>query len=669
MMFFMPSFCLTLRKDTSVVLNRIWNYQRNYTQPVRGLEQNVYMRYGFKIVKRNPILFLVPTMYVIAEGDREFIAESYNKVKFNSIDDYDRIRQVMWGTIPRHRTAMRNMLKSITPNFYNVTLYEENSLSPFNRLNRRYYKYNIKVEEGGLAVVHFKPHTPNTHLIKGYAIVDYSTGRLQSVQIEGEFDMVKYKTTALMNQKDLHTPLPERCSTEVSFRFMGNFITAHCTAVYNCPVTLPDSIEDKADKELMEQLRPIPLTPEDQRIYHNYEEEVRKEQEKAAAAAAADTTKVKKNRHNWLKEIGWDLIGDNLLNGNGTTKKTSNGSLSMSFSPLLNPLYFGYSHSRGFSYRLKLGFRYNWNTHRYLRFEPELGYSFKQTQLYYTIPLKMTYNPKRNGYAEIRLGNGNHISSATLAHDFHRILGDTVDMSDYRDNYIRIINNVVAYDWIEIMSGFIFHHRSAIHPQRMKLAGMETQYNSFAPLLTLRFTPWHHGPVLTVNYEQGLKNFLHSNLDYQRWELDAAYMLRTQRKQIINLRGGAGFYTQRNSRYFVDFSNFHDENLPSGWEDDWSGQFQLVDSRWYNSSNYYFRAHVSYDTPLLIMYKIPLIGRYVEAERIYLSALTIEHTRPYFELGYGFSNRLFSSALFASFLNTKIQEIGFKITVEIFSRW
>ena len=65
----------------------------------------------------------------------------------------------------------------------------------------------------------------------------------------------------------------------------------------------------------------------------------------------------------------------------------------------------------------------------------------------------------------------------------------------------------------------------------------------------------------------------------------------------------------------------------------------------------------------------PLLGRYVERERAYVSSLLIENTRPYSELGYGFTCRYFSMGLFASFLSFKYQEMGCKFTFELFRRW
>ena len=65
----------------------------------------------------------------------------------------------------------------------------------------------------------------------------------------------------------------------------------------------------------------------------------------------------------------------------------------------------------------------------------------------------------------------------------------------------------------------------------------------------------------------------------------------------------------------------------------------------------------------------PAIGRYVERERTYLSTLSIDHTRQYSEIGYGFSCRFFSMGIFASFLNSDYQDMGCKFTFELFRRW
>ncbi len=672
MTLFMPSICYAQEND-STILNRIWNFRRNFSVPVTGQEQNVYLRYSFSINRRNPTLFLVPTMYVIAEGDRQFVGESYGKLRYRDVGNFDLHRQVVWGTIPRNRMAMPAMVEFMSPNLYSVSLYPNHLLSPFHRSNRHYYNYRVKTT-GDIATINFRPKGSykelikgNTQLVWGTAMADVHTGQLTEVRLEGEFDMIRFKVTADMNREDPSSLLPERCTTQAIFRFLGNHITSYLTAVYNCPTTLPDSMDCVRDRQLMDQLRPIRLNNHEETIYNIYNEREQAEEEARELAKLKeplDSTE-RKERHDWLKEIAWDYIGDNLLNGN----KAEVGNLSMRISPLFNPLELGYSPSRGLRYKLKLGLRYSWNAHRFLTFNPQFGYNLKQNQIYYTLPLRMDYNPKRNGYAELRMGNGNHISNDDMADDFHSIMGDSIDMPEFKDKYIQAVNNVVAYDWLEIMAGIVFHHRTSLNAELMKEAGMEYEYRSFAPMLTVRLTPWHDGPILTANYERAIDNIFHCNLEYERWEFDAVYKRRLRSLRYFNTRVGTGFYTQRNTSYFVDYTNFRDNNLPHGWEDEWSGDFQLLTSQWYNQSRYYLRANMSYESPMMFVSWFPVIGRTIEKERIYLSALSIQHTRPYFELGYSFSNRYASVGLFTSFLGWKAHEIGCEFTIEIFKRW
>jgi hypothetical protein len=663
MMTLMPSICFADSNVDSLILNRVWNYRRNYTVPAQGAEQNVYMRYSFGLDRRNALLFLVPTMYVLAKGDRHYVGESYCKIAFREADEYDIKRQVVCGTIPRHRTAMPAMLEFSTPDFYDDLLYPDHVLSPFYKGNKQFYRYKVRKVEDNMAVIRFAPRKKNTMLVKGFATVDALTGRLQSVDLEGEYDMMSFKVSAEMDPNETHSRLPKRCTTDAVFNFLGNKVTANYTIVYNCPRTLPDSLDNLNDRSLMEDLRPIPLNLREQKIYDHYDSIHYANRD----TVAVDTThqETKHSFNDWIKTVGWDIIGYNLINGNGAEM----GAVSMNFSPLFNPLYLGYSQSRGISYKLRLGFQYNWNAHRYLTLDPQFGYNFKLNQVFYTVPLRMTYNPKRNGYAEITVANGNHTSNGVLADDFNEKTKGLIDMPDFKDLCIQAVNNVVAFDWLEIMTGIVFHRRLSLDRKLMSDVGMESEFRSFAPSLTVRLSPWYNGPVLTANFEQSIKNVFRSNLDYQRWEFDASYLKRLPSMRILNLRAGAGFYTQRNSNYFADFENFRANNLPTGWEDDWAGQFQLLNSLWYNQSDYYVRGHVSFDTPMLALSYLPWVGRYLEVERIYLSALSIQHTRPYMELGYGFTTRYFSTAVFTNLLGGKIQEVGCKFTVELFRRW
>lgn len=657
-MVFMPSICFANRTADSLLINRIWDFSRNYSEPVNGVEQNLYLRYTFGSQRRNPTLYLVPTMYTIAKGERDYIGESYCRIKYTTPSDYDLHRQVVCGTIPRNRFTMSAMVHYITPNIYGISIYPESLLSPFHHSNRFYYKYRVVQNMGSKAIVRFRPRVNNTQLIKGSAVVDKETGQVLTVTYEGEFDMLSFKVNTVMNQSIGHQMLPERSTIDAEFNFLGNKVSSTFTAIYNCPITLPDSLDEQDNRELMDSLRPIVLRQQEKMLYQHYDN-LRQEPD----TIVKDTTVIEKN--NKMKEILWDVIGDNLVN----RIHTDAGAFSMSISPILNPLYFSYSKSRGFSYRLKFGLQYTWNSHRYLTFKPDFGYNFKKRLFYYSTPLRMNYNPKRNGFVEFNWANGNRINSGKLVDDIHQRMGEDFAVPEFKDQHFQLVNNIVAYDWLELLTGIVYHRRNSTDRSLMRQLDLPEEYRSFAPMMTVRLLPWRKGPVLTANYERSLLNVFKSNLKYERWEFDAAQKIKLSSLRLLNWRAGTGFYTNRSTNYFVDYANFHDENLPSGWEDEWTGQFQLLNSLWYNESDYYVRGHLSLESPLLALGWTPLVGHFVETEMIYASLLSIEHTHLYSEVGYGFTNRYFSTGIFASFLNHKFQSFGCKFTIEIFKRW
>ena len=121
-MFFTPSFLFAWNPVDSVVLNRVFNYQRNYAHQVDGFDNNVYLKYAFFTDRRNPTLFLIPNMYTIAESDRTYIGESYCRMHINDLNDYELRRQVSLGNIAHYSKALPTALELLTPNLYNVCL-------------------------------------------------------------------------------------------------------------------------------------------------------------------------------------------------------------------------------------------------------------------------------------------------------------------------------------------------------------------------------------------------------------------------------------------------------------------------------------------------------------------------------------------------------------------
>ena len=653
-------------KNDSQILDKIYKYHQLHRNEIHNIQDNVYAKFRFNVEKRNVILWLIPSMYVLAKDPREYIRESYNNVTFKNEHDFDVNKQVVTGTIRKNRKAMPVIIEYNTPRIYDITLYDGYMLSPFNRINRHYYRYKQIRQSDGTTRLEFRPKLYNTQLVNGFAIVETETGRIIRTVINGEFDMLSFCSDVRHENNDSLALMPTQCTTAATFRFMGNRVSTVFNSKYHQTKSLPDSIIEAESMTLMDSLRPVPLAESDKRIY----EALAQRQREAEEAAAADTTEHKVNK--W-KHFWWDIVGDNLVTPLAAESKDKDAEFRLS--PIINPLNVRYSGSKGISYKMNLSFHYKFNEHRYLSLEPMFGYNFKQRQFYFTAPLRMTYNPKRNGYAEIVWGNGNRISNSSVLDQINHEHGDSLsfnepDADKFKDTYVKLTNNIMLYEWFDLETRLVYHQRTAVNKGLMIKYDMPTRYRSFGPALKFKFRPWlERGPVITVDYERSFKNVLRSNIQYERWELDGQWKMKIAGLRLLNLRTGYGFYTNKSDNFFLDYANFCENNLPEGWDDRWTGNFQLLDSKVYNESNFYYRNNVSYETPMLFATWLPYIGKYIEKERLYFSNVIVQDTRPYFEIGYGLTNRYVSLGFFASFYNTKFQRAGVTFDFELFKRW
>ena len=668
----------------TLVMNRLFSYLEAYQYDLDGFTTNVYSKHLYQVEKRNVGLLAIPSMYSISHGERTFVSEEYSRFTFKDIDEYDNRWQVYCTTIPRNRRTMGVLFKYLTPSFYNVTIYKDHILSPFCKENSRYYQYRTVPLANHQVRLYFRPRlVKNTQLVRGKAILDERTGRLKQVEMEGEFDMIRFQTLIMMGDEGARTLLPKICQTNISFKFGGNNVTSQFEAVFDCPITLPDSVNVKGDRLLMDSIRPISLSADELLVYEDYDRKHgllvdAEPEEKEDTTVVVTEAWVKEDEqpeppatrhHNYLKEIGWDLIGDNLLNsGRINTERWS-----FKRSAWLDPQYISYSKSKGLSYKMKFRTQYRFSPNAWLNFNPYVGYNWKFREFYYRAPFSLQYNHKWDAGCDLVFGNEHRIGSSVILDEIKKEQGDLPGLEDMKlnlfdDSYIQFSHHIQPKDWLRVEAGLVYHYRTSLNKAAMRSFGKESSYYSMAPALSLKLRPWQKAPLLTIDYERGLK-LNHKYINYERWEADLSHMHQLSRTRMLNLRFGGGLYTAKDGDFFMDFANFRDNNLPGGWDDDWTGNFQLLDSRLYNESSYYLRGNASFETPLIVAFLVPYVGRYVERERLYLSSLSIDHTRLYSELGYGFSCRYFSLGLFTSFFNYQYQGFGSKFTFELFRRW
>lgn len=663
----------------NVLIERVFRYGKQVEATFKLQDTSyAYTKFYLRVDRKNPTLLLVPSVYAIANRtERDFVGESYSKLYGSGPQHYESESLINLTTIPHKRSAFDVMLKYLTPNIYSEALIDNTIISPFHSANHRFYSYKTSSMAKGLTLMAFTPKRKNTQLVIGTAIVDKQCGRILSCDLTGEYDMINFqmhldmgKSDSTMGKGDLPSPIPSRCEVTFKFAFLRNKVTGRYVARYGLYTPLPDSTA-LTDYERLSQVRPEPLVENEQMSYDNF---FSQQHLRDSLKGDSDLLRAQKKSRNFAKDVLWDAVGDNVFNRVKTHFGVNNQGY-IRLNPVLNPLYMGYDHYRGFTYKVDLRASYQISHNSELSTRLKAGYAFKQHQFFFRLPVYYYFNKRRNGYFKLEWNNGNHIRNASVRRRIEHeqpdsTLYDYSRLNEFKQMEMRTIFNYDISDKWSIQLGSLFQRRMAVHKQDFDKLGWEKEYRSFAPVAEVQYRPigWS-GPVITLDYDRGIKGIAKANTGYERWELNADYIHHVNKLQSWQMRIGTGFYTMKNDdAYFLNYENFKENNLPNGWNDDWSGNFELLRGDTYNTSEYYIRANITYESPLLLLSWVPKIGHYVEMERMYISTLDVHNVHPYIEAGYGFTCRLMSMGFF--FSNGRgNRTIGVTFGFELFNNW
>lgn len=648
---------------------------------------NVYITYNINVKKRNAALLLVPSMYYIAKGKRRYAGETLtcfnlHNGKVNNINV-----KASTGTIPKNKNVISIMKNMLVPDIYGETIFGEFLLSPCNKYNQSLYKYKISRLTFDRVEIIFKPKVKNTQLVSGRAIINGHTGRIIFMSFRGEMDMLKFFVIINMgNSADEMTFIPKSCKINTEFKFMGNIVTASHVSYFNrVDESKLIKLNSHNNDTIMETLRPVPLDNGIKEIYKNYNNDkcissiVSGKGSYHKDSILQDTvseinkkTSKYTTKNSILKKITSSLSDYFLDKIGGNFGSEAQGNYRIS--PLMNPLSLGYSNKKGLTYKIRLYGGYRFSDNSDINISIKTGYSFKQKQFYTNIPLKVNLN--RTLSLGTEFGVGNRITNSEILNKIKNekidsIRWDKMNLDYFRDLFWNIKLKIKAGNKLSITPGITYHRRSATDKYGFIISGKPYKYHSFAPTLQFQYNPWYDkGPIFTVDYERGIKGVIKSSMNYERIETDISWKKYLHSMRLLSMKAGYGIYTSKSQEtFFLDFTNFRYENIPGGWDDDWTGEFQLLNSNWYNASKFYSRANITYESPLLILSWVPIVGKYIETERIYSNWLFTDMLHPYIEAGYGFTNKIFSTGIFFSVSNKKIGAFGIRFGIELFKEW
>ncbi len=652
-----------------IIIGRIYHFRESLGTLPDSIASNAYMRYNVNVRRRNPAMFFVPNMDTFISGKHHLVGESINKITFYEGDDTNSDVIVNCHTLSK--VGAKNipaMMDIMAPYIYNPTIFKSFIFSPFHRSNRHFYRYQI-TSDSSQFTLHFKPKVRNPHLIQGSAVVNPDNGQIIQTQFKCEYRMYRLAFDIKMNDGDILMAdsagqtafplLPKELNVESKMRFLWNRIYTNYRSIYELDFSLPDTLHDYQDRTLMSQLRPYPLSEYEQGLYRRYDQD--------HTAVALDSAYQSEHTGITLKRL-WKEYGQQLFK----THTTDLGEAEFKLMPIIDPLSLFYSATKGFIYKIRTKAVVNLSEKSALTFAPAGAYNFRRKRCYFELPLSWEFNPAHDAHLRVNMYNTDPISNTGIQYELKHINKNTdVDFDSLNLTYYRNLHMIAdfqyAFSSYSVMNiGVSFYRRSPV--RKVNADGTTNRTNfTFAPFVEWSQLLWKNGPTFTANYEQGVMNIMGGDNSYGKLELDWSWKIPLPQLRTLSLRLGSGDYFFNNRNQFLDYNKFRDNNLPERWNDSWTGDFQLIDRRWYNASDYYIRNNITYESPLLALSWLPWVGQHIRMERFYINNLWVEKFHPYTEFGYGFATKAFSFAAYVSTINWKYNHIGCKFALELWS--
>lgn len=693
-----PGIAAQVNADS--LMRTLWKQTENYGKRIQHYEARLYMKRYVKKNKKNVLIDLVPQMMSFEKGTNEYVSESLSELSFTAPNIYDRHLIAAYGTIPNLKQTSDMVMDYFTLDIYKEKMISDHLLSPFIYENASYYLYRVESINNREAVIAFYPLYNNTHLIKGRFVMDLDKQLVKNTQFEGKYEFMKFEVNLTMGHSGLEVYLPESSELNFKFSFIGNKLEGHYKAKYlytqisqqyknrNAKRRKHDLTDQYAlsldttkyqfDSLLVARNRFFPLTEHEQELYRRY----------AIRIDSLEQRRVYLGDETHTKLINWGNIGKSMV-----ASSEINAPLfgKIKTSPLLAPMLFNYSKTRGFDWRQELKIQRDYKRSA-LSVAPLIGYNFTYKEIDWRLKVGYDFWKPLQAHFELEVGNGFRTYSSDLADILSNVKAKDVEdlqLAYYNDEHVKVNQRFELFNGFELTLGAVWYNRhlakkAGMDETYMEILGdIQDHYTTFAPRVRVDLTPgkyyyWDRNrkktvytpiPTFSFDWEKGIDGLLGSEGTYERYEVEISHEREYRVQDRFSYRLGYGKFIDQPNVYFVDFNNFSHNRLPDGWNEEIGGTFQLLDYRWYSSASEYLRGHFTYESPNLFLTKtFKNAAHAIQGERIYVNGLLMHHLTPYIELGYGFATHIFDFGIFASLRTSKINSFGVKFSFELFKK-
>ena len=684
-----------------------------YSESVEEFEAEVYMRLYIETLKKNrlyPYTHLIPNFVLHNRKGEDGLIEVQSELKYNYPNNYTIDIKNIFATFPQKKVMEMLPTNLIHLNIYSEMSSNERFFMPLREASKKYYRYQLEktfvLNDAVYYTISFTPIYKAPKLLEGHFVLEKDSWLVIQFACEGVDLASNFSVELNMGNTTATQLLPVTATIHQKFSYLGNEVSNRNLVDINyLTISLNDkrpktknlnisnfykvrldSVPVENDPVFWEKTRKIQLQQREKDLLNQYYLD---ESKKNSQSSMNDSINIKKNDLLWAKTM--------VMNTRYKYRSTD-----ISYSGVFNPALLGYSSVDGLTYGQKLNINYELKRQSSLTAKAFAAYMFKRKEFFADLAMTWNYNPTHLGKLSFSVGKGNNTYSSLFLKQIQDSLTNTglkledLDFRYYKDYYIRLYNTVEVVNGFSIGTGINYHIREAAnsgintspdkspHIQSSEnaenITKMFKQRNTFAPMITLTWTPEQFYrfdrrqkiyvrspyPTIKLEFTQAIKGILGSESRYNRLEFDISQNMQLGLMQSFQYHIGMGFFTNQKSEYFTDFVYFAKRNFPETWDDGIGGVFNLLDRNLYNASDTYIQAHFMYESPFLILNRIPIISKGVIKERLYYSQLYNPYIRSYSEIGYGFGNNYLDAGIFASLHKLKFNEVGFKISLNIF---
>lgn len=676
----------------------------------------LYLRHNMYTHRNGAIVRYIPHLPRLERGTNEYVTEAQLQLQLRPPGEVD-CKVIAFHSTARYLDPERfAAMGRFNFQIYQSKLFIDQLLNPFNRRNRKFYRYEYAFTHvGNKSVattirVNIHRRFNNEELAYGYADVDVKTGAVTNFLLHFNYQLQKITVNARMGKQGYDQLVPLRLRIVSDFKLLGNrvFETTDLFAQHSfiCSTSIKntpsknrydltslcwlriDTTHVNTSAEYFDSIRPMALREAEQIKFKEYYDELNDTcQHYTLPTDLVNKGFVAKKTLFNKKNTQDILLSSHAFN------LTNNGNTQVKLPPIITPSMIQWSRTKGFS--IKTSFQLNFNPQPnqqqdFINFTPSIGYSFKQKQVYWHLPLSIHILPQLNGLLSIKAGGGAHYYNNLQANELRNQLKGQANydslqniinrygFNDYLDTYASTSLSLSPHPGVILTFGTRFSRRVLINWNKLSAnSKLQHHLNTIGPNIQLEWTPaqyyykqgkrhiplYSHYPTFIINYARGF-SVRNQSSQFEKLEGEMRYKLPLYALRTLYFRANAGVYSKREKNSFLDYDFFRFNYLPQGWSDEMVGEFQLLSSRWYNESRYYIQCTSAYESPMMLLSRIPGISRIVQKERIYFNLLSVKALGIYTEWGYGMSTHLLDLGFFAGISHDKSLNFGCKVILK-----